>query len=171
MGRHAVLDHGGLEDLRLAQALVGGGMRLFLVHGEPFLETRMYRSLTMIAEDWTGGVPPASRSTVAPWASGLAPWVVAGLPLFLFVVPIVLLVISLFVPALRALTAWGAIVTGLSLVFWLVVCAWHRIRPAYAVVYPAGALLTSVIFVRSLVRWERHRERGPRRGAGTALGG
>lgn len=153
MGRHTVMDRGAVEDLRLAQRLVGAGMRLFLVNGERFLETRMYRTFGTIAEDWTGAVP-AAGTTVAPWAGVFANWAVALLPLVLFFAPPVVLTAALLVPGAGAAIQWGGLTSALSLVFWLTVYGKHRIRPAYALVYAVGGLLTSVILVRGILRWD-----------------
>ena len=154
-GGHAVMEPGALEDVRIAQAVVGAGLRLFLVHGENYLETRMYRTLRTIAGDWPSAVAPASPATVAPWAGAFVPWVLVALPLALFVVPAALLAAGLFYGPARTMTDWSAAATLLSLAFWLAVHGRFRIRPAYAMVYPAGALLTSVLFVRSILRRDR----------------
>jgi hypothetical protein len=155
IGGHEKLEPGTVEDLAVPQAVVAAGLRLFVVHGDAYLETRMVRTLSDITSGWTGAVPPASRTTVAPWAALFVPWLVAATPLVLFVLPPVLLLVGSVLPGWESATRWGLAATALSLAFWLVVYAVHRIRPAYAMAYPAGALATSVIFVRSIVRHDR----------------
>lgn len=151
-GGHAVVREGDVEDLRLPQTVMRAGQRLFRVHGEEHLETRLLRSFADLSEDWTGAVPPASSTTVAPWASAFIPWIVATAPIFLFVLPLVLLGVGVVAHGGDGITLWGLWTSGLSLLFWLVLYTWHRIRPAYAVAFGIGALATTVLFVRSMVR-------------------
>lgn len=152
IGGHEVVAPGAVEDLAVPQAVMTAGRRLFLVHGGEYLETRMFRTFADITGGWTGAVPPASRTTVAPWAELFVPWVAAGLPIVLFVVPPVALLAGLVAPGGSELALWGFRASLLSLLFWLATYAFHRIRPAYAMAYPVGALITAVIFVRSILR-------------------
>ncbi|NIY08755.1 MAG: glycosyltransferase [Gemmatimonadetes bacterium] len=152
IGGHSIVRAGDVEDLRLPQAVVGAGQRLFRVHGEEYLETRLLRNFGDLSEDWTGAVPPASSTTVAPWASAFIPWLVAVTPVLLFVLPSLALGLGVALPGAAGPTTWGLWTAGLSLIFWLAIYTWYRIRPAYAVAYPAGALATTVLFIRSLVR-------------------
>ncbi|MFW5950814.1 MAG: glycosyltransferase family 2 protein [Gemmatimonadota bacterium] len=152
VGGHTQMALGTVEDLVLPQAVVAAGLRLFVVDGDAFLETKMLRGFADITSDWTGAVPPASRTTVAPWAGIFVPWAVAAAPFVLFVLPPAALLLGLALPGLEAATRWGLWTTATSLVFWLVVYRVHRIRPAYAVAFPAGALATAGIFVRSILR-------------------
>jgi hypothetical protein len=151
-GGHAVVREGDVEDLRLPQAVMRAGQRLFRVHGEEYLETRLLRSFADLSEDWTGAVPPASSTTVAPWASAFIPWLVATAPVLLFVLPPLLLAVGSVLAGAGGMVRWGLWTSGLSLLFWLVLYTWHRIRPAYAVAFPLGALATTALFVRSLGR-------------------
>lgn len=153
IGGHAAMKLGTVEDLAIPQAVVSAGFRHFLIHGDAFLETRLFRTFADFNDDWTGAVPPASRSTVAPWAGVFVPWLVVAVPLFFFVLPPLLLGLALVIPDLSPVLAWAAWTSLLSLLFWLVVYGVHRIRPAYAVAYPVGALTTAVIFVLSILRF------------------
>ena len=155
VGGHGVVRSGALEDLSLAQAVVRAGRRLFLAHGEEYLETRMLRSLAGIRGDWTGAVPAAARSTVAPWLAEVVPWLIAVAPIALFVAPPAILAATLLSPGWSQATAWAGWATALSLVFWLASYARYRIRPAFAVAYPVGALATAFIFVGALLRGHR----------------
>lgn len=154
VGGHGVVRPGALEDLSLAQAVAGAGRRLFLAHGEEYLETRMLRSLSGITGGWSGAVPSAARSTVAPWLAAVVPWAIAAAPIAFFVAPPAILITTLLTPGWSQATAWAGWATALSLVFWLASYARYRIRPAYAVAFPLGALATAVIFVGSLLRSE-----------------
>ncbi len=155
VGGHDVMGLSTVEDLALPQAVSAAGRRVFLVHGDVYLETRMVRTFSDITSGWSAAVPPASRTTVAPWAGQIIPWALAATPVIFFVAPPTALIAGLLVPGAVGLTAWGLRTSLLSLVFWLVVYTFHRIRPAYAVVYPAGAPATAVIFVRSILRHDR----------------
>jgi chlorobactene glucosyltransferase len=151
-GGHAVVGPGDVEDLVIAQAAVRAGLRLFLVHGETYLETRMYRQLGDITGDWVAFLPLASRATFVPRLAALAPWVAAVTPLLLFLLPLVVLGLGIVLPGGEVMTLWGLWTTGLALVFWLVIYTVHRIRPAYALAYPVGALATAILFARSALR-------------------
>ena len=154
LGGHEVVGSTAIEDLAVPQAVVRAGMRLFLVHGDAYLETRILRTVDDINGVGVASIPPAARSTVAPWAGAFVPWVMAATPLFFFVLPPLLLVAWLLGGVGGAVGAWAFRTSLLSLVFWLVLYGVHRIRPAYAVAYPVGALATAVIFVRSVIRSE-----------------
>lgn len=155
IGGHDVVGPGSVEDLAVPQAVAQAGMDVFLVHGDAYLEARMVRSFGDITTDWTAAVPPAARTTVAPWAAVFIPWVVVALPVVFFVAPPLLLALGLLTPGWGGLALWGFRTSLLALVFWLVIYAVHRIRPAYAVAYPVGALATAVLFVRSIFRHDR----------------
>ena len=92
-----------------------------------------------------------------------APWVMALIPFLLFVLPPLGLAAGLAVPSWLALAQWGAWTTMLSLIFWLVLYTVHRIRPAYAIAFPLGALATTLILIRSALRREHagSRDGGP----------
>ncbi len=151
-GGHAAMRPGDVEDLAIAQSAVRAGLRLFMVHGDGLLETRIYRRLRDISSAWVGALRPASRTTFVPWLAAFAPWLAAVTPLLLFVLPPVVLLLGLALPRHEVMTLWGLWTTGLALVFWLVIYTIHRIRLAYALAYPIGALTMAVIFARSAWR-------------------
>lgn len=135
----------------LARAVLRSGRRVFLVHGEDHLETRMYRTLSGIADELIVATPDTTRMGSPPWLSLIAAWVVAGMPVLFFVVPPITLLASLVGPVGGAASTWAFRTTALSLILWLVIYARHRIRPAYAVAYPAGALVSSLAFARGIL--------------------
>lgn len=152
----AVGGHGGIgerdaEAALLARAVVRAGLRVFLVHGEDFIETRMYRTLGGIADELSITASTATRLALPGWARPVVAMLVAATPVLFFVVPPLALVLSLFGFGDAAGSAWATAATALSLLFWLVVYARHRIRPAYAVAYPAGALVSSLTFARTML--------------------
>jgi hypothetical protein len=158
VGGHNVMGLSTVEDFALPQAVSAAGRRVFLVHGDAYLETRMVRTFADITSGWSADMSPASRTTVAPWAGQIVPWALAALPLIFFVAPPVALLTGLLLPGAMAMTTWGLRTSLLALVFWLALYAVHRIRPAYAMIYPMGALATAVIFVQSILRHDRKRE-------------
>lgn len=151
IGGHDVVGPESVEDLAVAQAVSAAGLRVFLVHGDAFLEARMFRSFSDIASDRTLAFPSASRTTLPPWARIFVPWLIALAPILFFVLPPVLLVAGLLNDGWGSLAVWGFRASALALIFWLVIYAVHRIRPAYAMIYPAGALATAALFLRGLL--------------------
>jgi hypothetical protein len=154
-GHQAVGDHNP-EASTLARAVLRSGRRVFLVHGESHLETRMYRTLAGIADELIVATPATTQTGSPSWLALAAAWIVAGMPLLFFVAPPVTLLASLLGLVGWPASGWALRATALSLLFWLVVYARHRIRPAYAVAYPAGALVSGLAFARGiLLREER----------------
>jgi hypothetical protein len=158
----AAAGHEGMGELdaegpMLARALLRAGRRVFLVHGEAYLETRMYRSLTRIADELSIRVPAAWHGRLPDWASVLTSWLVAVTPVLFFVVPPVVLIAGALGLMGGTATAWSFQTTALSLIFWLVVYTRHRIRPAYAVAFPVGSLISALAFVRGILLREDER--------------
>jgi chlorobactene glucosyltransferase len=172
----AVGGHGALRPLDpssavLARAVLAAGRKVFLVHGERYLESRTYRSFWRLADELGSDVPALWSAGVPRRAVWLTSWLVALMPVLFFVVPpAVLLGVTLGLLSGTA-APWAFWATALSLGFWLVVYARHRIRPAYAVAYPVGAAVSAFIVVRGLVKaiarervHERHHLREDRTG-------
>jgi cellulose synthase/poly-beta-1,6-N-acetylglucosamine synthase-like glycosyltransferase len=155
VGGHERVAERDPEAATLARAVLHAGRRLFLVHGEDYLEARMYRTLGAIADELTTATPLTSRLTLPGWARTAVAWLVAATPVLFFVAP-PLIMVGTVLGAVRGPPAvWALWTTALSLLFWLLVYARHRIRPAYAVAYPAGALVSSLIFARGILLQER----------------
>jgi hypothetical protein len=155
IGGHDALAEHDPEAVTLARAVLATGRRLFLVHGEDHLEARMFRTLAAIADELTAATPLAARLGIPGGARTAVAWLVALTPLLFFVAPPLALA-GVVVGAVRGAGAvWALWTTGLSLLFWLLVYARHRIRPAYAVAYPAGALVSSLIFARGILQQDR----------------
>jgi cellulose synthase/poly-beta-1,6-N-acetylglucosamine synthase-like glycosyltransferase len=141
----------GPEASTLARAVLRSGRRVFLVHGEAHLETRMYRTLAGIADELIVATPAAARTGAPPWIAVAVAWLVAATPVIFFVVPPVTLLASLLGVVSGPAGSWALRTTAMSLILWLVIYARHRIRPAYAVAYPAGALVSSLAFSRGIL--------------------
>jgi chlorobactene glucosyltransferase len=151
VGGHGALRPWDPSSATLARAVLGEGKKVFLVHGEDYLESRMYRSFRRIADELGADAPALFSAGLPKWAVAPSSWAVALTPLLLFVVPPATLVAALLGLVRGAVAAWAFWATALCLVFWLVVYTRHRIRPAYAVAFPAGALATGYIFVRGIL--------------------
>jgi chlorobactene glucosyltransferase len=151
VGGHEDVGDGDQEGPALAETLLRAGRRVFLVHGEAYLETRMYRSLSRIADELSTRSPVTWGGRLSVWPSILVSWIVAATPLLFFVVPPTVLIASVLGWIGSDATPWAFQATAISLVFWLVVYTRHRIRPAYAVAFPAGALVSSLVFARGIL--------------------
>jgi chlorobactene glucosyltransferase len=149
-GGHGSVAANDPEGPALAKALLGNGSRVFLVHGEAYLETRMYRSLARIADELAIRSAPW-RGSLPEWSTLLTAWLVVLTPVLFFVVPPVVLVGGALGLIRTSATAWAFQTTAISLIFWLVVYTRHRIRPAYAVAFPVGALVSALAFARGIL--------------------
>ncbi|HEX7052046.1 MAG TPA: glycosyltransferase family 2 protein [Longimicrobiales bacterium] len=155
VGGHEAIRGEVVEDLRLAQRFVAAGYRMFLAHAEELMTTRMYRSLRELVEGWTKNVATGARQTVAPWLRPAVPWLVAASFLALWVLPPLVLFGSAIAGRDSIVRAWAAAATGISLVGWLVADLRLHVPPGYVLLYPLGAVMAALIFVRSALRGER----------------
>lgn len=150
-GGHEAVGEWDAEGATLAAALLRAGRRIFLVHGEAYLETRMYRSLGRIADELAIRGPAVWRGRLPDWLSVLTSWLVVVTPILFFVVPPAVLIAGVLGLVGVAAAAWAFQATALSLIFWLVVYTRHRIRPAYAVAFPIGSLISALAFARGIL--------------------
>jgi len=153
VGTHAAVRHSVVDDLLLAKAYVRAGKDIFLVHGEEFMTTRMYRSLREIVAGWSKNL-----------ASGV-PLMAPPLRLARAVVPYVMWLPALFwiaPPLAWWATGWNvaALATLASLLAWLAIYAIHRAPLWYAPLYPLGAGVVAFIMIRSAIRGKRVEWRG-----------
>jgi chlorobactene glucosyltransferase len=160
VGGHRALRGEVVEDLRLAQRVVGSGGRLYVAHARDLLETRMYRSLHAIVEGWSKNLAIGARSTVDAWLRRPLPWMLGILTIAFWTLPPVLLVGSLFLPLAASVTRWAAITTAVSLAFWTYMYARLRIPVLHAAFFPIGGLLAGSLFLRSAARGQRIRWKG-----------
>lgn len=159
IGGHEAVRSEVVEDLRLAQRIVASGRRLFAVHGERLMETRMYRSLAGIIEGWSKNVAIGARGTVDPWLRPAVPWLITAFLLVVWLLPPAALLASLFGGA-GFVRAWAAGAIALSLLFWLFMQMSLRVPLLYTFLYPFGATAAAGIFVRSALRGERVQWKG-----------
>jgi chlorobactene glucosyltransferase len=156
VGTHEVVRGEVAEDLALAQAFQRAGRRLHFAFAERFMETRMYRSLPEMVEGWSKNMYLGGRRSFP------------GEPRLQALVPAMLVLAFVFwlvPPAALALTAGrsgpgaaAAVATGLSTLFWVLICLGMRIPPWYGLLYPLGALTALGIGVRSAWRGARRVE-------------
>jgi chlorobactene glucosyltransferase len=155
IGGHERLAERDPEASTLARAVLDAGHRLLLVHGVDYLEARMFRTLGAIADELTTASPLTYRLSIPAWAGTAVAWLVAATPVLFFVAPPLTLAGTALGAVRGSAAVWALWTTALSLLFWLLIYARHRIRPAYAVAYPAGALVSSLIFARGILQQER----------------
>jgi chlorobactene glucosyltransferase len=151
IGGHEAVKDEVVEDLVLAQIVKRRGFALRIRGAEDVLATRMYRSLAHLVEGWSkniimGGLrsmPPWIRPFVAPasLAAGLGLWIVP---------PLVLLAGLLGMTGPGWLT-WAASTYGVSVVLWALFMWRMGAPPFYAPLYPLGAAVGVLIFVKSWV--------------------
>ncbi len=153
-GGHEAVRHEVAEDLAMAQAFFRAGRKIHFAFAERLMETRMYHSLPHMVEGWSKNVYLGGRRSFPrePVLRALVPVMLIAALLFWLVPPAVVLVGG----GAGSLSAWAALATVFSLVFWGLISYGMRIPIGYALGYPLGALITLYIVGRST--W-----RGPRR--------
>lgn len=151
VGTHAAVRHAVAEDMELAQAYVRAGRDIFLVHGEEYMRTRMYRSLGEIVAGWSKNLAVGAPQMLPPilLARRLLPYVM-WLPALAWVGPPVAWLAWRWPWLLAAIAA--------SLLTWLEVYRRERAPLWYALLYPAGAGLVAFIMLRSAWRGGRRIE-------------
>ena len=155
IGGHGAVKHEVVEDLRLAQVVVGSGRRLYATHAEEFMKTRMYRSLRGIMEGWTKNVAIGAGYSVHPVFGRMVPWLIVAFMVGAWLVPPVILLIEAFAEVPDRVVTWALGATILSLAFWMLTNVRMRVPPLYSLIYPIGAIVASVIVGRSALRGRR----------------
>jgi chlorobactene glucosyltransferase len=158
VGGHGRVRHEVAEDLRLAQAVHAGGGNVVLMIADRFLSVRMYTSLGGIVEGWSKNVAIASRQTVPGWLAPVVPWSLVLWLLLVWVMPAAALLGWLAGALPVAWGAWGALASGVGVLFWAGVFREMRIPLRYVLLYPLGAAVAAGILARSAARGERRIE-------------
>ena len=155
---HAAVKHEVAEDLALAQHWFRAGRTVTLVLGLDQLSTRMYTSLRELIEGWGKNIYAGGRKAMPLGALGRAifPLLLVTPGLFGVLPPLALLLGLLGVVGPGVLT-WAAIATGANLVWWLLVYAWLRVSPLYALLHPLGAAMVLYIALGAIARGRRVR--------------
>jgi chlorobactene glucosyltransferase len=153
MGGHAAVRDKVAEDLALAQLWFRSGRTVALVLGLAQLSTRMYTSLRELVEGWGKNIYSGGRDAMPLGAFGRAifPLLLVMPGLFGLVPPIVLALALVGVLGQGALV-WSSIAVAANLAWWLLVYAWLRLSPLYALLHPIGAAVVLWIALRSIVR-------------------
>jgi chlorobactene glucosyltransferase len=153
VGTHEAVRGEVAEDLALAQAFHRAGRKLHFAFAEPYMETRMYRSLRELVEGWSKNMYLGGRLSFPrqPALQALVPLMLVTAFSF-WLVP----------PAAVALTGGrgglgtaALVATGLSATFWMLISFGMRIPAWYGLFYPLGALTALGIGVRSAWRGGR----------------
>jgi chlorobactene glucosyltransferase len=156
LGGHAAVRDKVAEDLALAQLYFREGRTVVLVLGLAQLSTRMYTSLRELVEGWGKNIYAGGRDAMPFGVAGrlVFPLVLLSPALFGIMPPIVLVLALAGVLGHGALV-WSAIATGANLVWWLLVYAWLRLSPTYALLHPLGSAVLLYIALRAIVRGRR----------------
>ena len=158
LGGHTAVKHDVAEDLALAQLWFRAGRTVTLVLGLDQLSTRMYTSLRELIDGWGKNVYAGGRKAMPLGAFGRAifPLLLVTPGLFGLVPPILLALGLLGVVGTSALT-WAAIATAANVIWWLLVYAWLRLSPLYALLHPLGSAMVLYISLGAIVRGRRVR--------------
>jgi glycosyltransferase involved in cell wall biosynthesis len=156
MGGHAAVKHKVAEDLALAQRFFLGGRRVTLILGRAQLRTRMYHSLRELVAGWgkniyAGGLDAMPFGVVGQY---LYP-VLLLIPGLSGLLPPILLLLALAGVLGKSVLVWSAIVTGVNLVWWLVVYSALGLSPLYALLHPLGAAGMLYIAATAVARGRR----------------
>jgi hypothetical protein len=161
MEGHAAVRDRVAEDLALAQRWFSAGRRVAMVLGLAQLRTRMYTSLRELVEGWGKNIYAGGRDAMPFGAFGRAIYpLLLVLPGLTGVLPPLLLLLGLAGLLSVGVTTWAAIVTAVSLLWWLYIYASLGLSPAYALFHPLGAAALLYISVRAIVRGRQVRWKG-----------
>jgi chlorobactene glucosyltransferase len=158
-GTHAAVRHEVAEDLALAQTYLAKGLKLHFAFAERLMETRMYQDLAHLIEGWSKNIYLGGRRSFPdePLRRALVPVMLALAMLFWLAPPAVLLAVAAD-PALGRFAPPALAATGLSALFWMLICYGMKIPALYGLGYPLGALMALYIILKSTWRGGRRVE-------------
>ena len=156
VGTHEAVRSEVAEDLALAQEVVRRGGRLHFAFAERLMETRMYHGLGPLIEGWSKNVYLGGRRSFPeePLRRALVPLMLM-LAFCFWLAPPAFVVAGLLTGQLPIA---AVVATGLSALFWALICFGMRIPMAYGLAFPIGAAVALYIAVRSTVRGRRRVE-------------
>jgi chlorobactene glucosyltransferase len=158
LGGHSAVKHEVAEDLALAQRWFRAGRTVTLVLGLSQLSTRMYTSLRELIDGWGKNIYAGGRKAMPFGAAGRAIYPLLLVTPGLFgVVPPVVLALGLLGAVGSTALIWATIATIANTVWWLLVYAWLRLSPVYALLHPLGAAMVLYIALGAIVRGRRVR--------------
>jgi chlorobactene glucosyltransferase len=158
-GTHEGVRHEVAEDLALAQSFLRQGQKLHFAFAERLMETRMYHGLAPLIEGWSKNIYLGGRRSFPeePVLRALVPAMLIMGMLYWLVSPAVLIASSV-VPGLAPFAPAALLATGLSAVFWVLICYGMKIPLPYGLGYPLGVLMALYIILRSCWRGGRRVE-------------
>ena len=158
-GTHEAVRHDVAEDLGLAQAFLRHGQKLHFAFAERLMETRMYHGLAHLIEGWSKNIYLGGRRSFPdePVLRNLVPAMLI-VAMLVWLAPPAVLLASALVPALGPLRRAALAATGLSALFWMLMCYGMKIPLRYGPAYPLGALTALYIILRSSWRGGRRVE-------------
>ena len=156
LGGHESVRGHVAEDLRLAQRFTEAGLGAHMVLAREHMSTRMYTSLSEIRRGWGKNVYAAGRDTLrlGPVGRRVLPWVFP-IPALLPVVPVVVLALALAGVLGSGALVFGAIVTGVNLLYWMGVYHFSQLSPLWAIAYPLGCVVFASICAEAAMRGMR----------------
>ncbi|HTK49114.1 MAG TPA: glycosyltransferase [Gemmatimonadaceae bacterium] len=158
LGGHSAVRDKVAEDLALAQHAFRAGRTVVLVLGLRQLSTRMYTSLRELVEGWGKNLYAGGRDAMPLGALGRAIYpLLLVTPALFGLVPPIALALALLGALGPAWLVWSAIATSANLVWWLLVYAWLRLSPLYALLHPLGAAAMLYIVAGAIARGRRVR--------------
>jgi chlorobactene glucosyltransferase len=170
VGGHRSVRHEVSEDMALAQRCHAAGHAPVLVHAEPYLRVRMYRSLAQIVEGWGKNLASSSTRTAPGPLAALVPWLlVSGLFFFWLLPPLVLVRGALGIVGAPWVPA-AVVAQAVSLGLWAALYRREGQNPIYAALAPLGALVMAAIIIRSLLSGGRVTWKGRRYAPSAARG-
>jgi chlorobactene glucosyltransferase len=158
-GTHAAVRHEVAEDLALAQTYLAKGLKLHFAFAERLMETRMYQGLAQLIEGWSKNIYLGGRRSFPdePLRRALVPLMLVLAMLFWLAPPAVLIAAAVD-PALGQVAPPALAATGLSALFWMLICYGMKIPVLYGLGYPIGALMALYIILKSTWRGGRRVE-------------
>jgi hypothetical protein len=158
LGGHSAVRDKVAEDLALAQHAFRAGRTVVLVLGLRQLSTRMYTSLRELVDGWGKNLYAGGRDAMPLGALGRAIYpLLLVTPALFGLVPPIALALALLGALGPAWLVWSAIATSANLVWWLLVYAWLRLSPLYALLHPLGAAAMLYIVSGAIARGRRVR--------------
>jgi chlorobactene glucosyltransferase len=156
IGGHGSVRSSVAEDLMLAQRFFAARKRVVLMLGVNQLSTRMYASLGEIITGWRKNVFAGGLDSVPFGRIGRTFFpLVLLLPPLMQLLPVLTLILGGLGLATPDILLWAAISTVATVVWWLVVYITIKENPAFALIYPLGALVLLYIFVTAVIRGRR----------------
>jgi hypothetical protein len=123
------------------------------------METRMYQGLAHLIEGWSKNIYLGGRRSFPdePLRRALVP-VMLVLAMLFWLAPPAALIAADAEPALGQIGPAALAATGLSALFWMLICHGMKIPALYGLGYPLGALMALYIILKSTWRGGRRVE-------------